>query len=59
MGASCIKAPPGNSADGIPESTLAAGLGPRKAIDVDISAASRSPSPTCLESATAVLDGNG
>jgi len=54
-----FKAPPGNSAGGIPEKTLAVGLGPRKEIDVDISAASRSPSPTCLESATAVLDGNG
>jgi hypothetical protein len=39
-----FKAPPGNSAGGIPEKTLAAGLGPRKEIDVDISAASRSPS---------------
>jgi hypothetical protein len=35
----------GTRLGGIPEKTLAAGLGPGKEIDVDISAASRSPSP--------------
>jgi hypothetical protein len=46
----------GTRLGGISEKTLAAGLGPGKEIDVDISAASRSPSPPCLQSATTVLD---